>query len=141
LFSDRSPKDGNLGDREFVLIASEPTNPGRGDVMRKILTALVAAGAIGAMTMAMSSPANAWRGGWGGGWGWGLGGFAVGALVGSALAAPYYYPYGNYGYSNYGYSNYGYANYYGYAPRPYYGPGYNGCQRAWNGWAWVSACY
>ena len=45
-----------------------------------------------------------------------------------------------YGYGNYGYSNYGYSNY-GYAPSPYYGPGYYGCRRAWNGWAWVSACY
>ena len=74
---------------------------------------------------------------------WGLGGFAVGAIIGSALAAPYYYPYGNYGYGNYGnygYANYGYSNY-GYAPSPYYGPGYYGCRRAWNGWAWVSACY
>ena len=95
--------------------------------MRKILTTLVAAVTIGAATLAMSSSANAWRGG-GWGWGWGLGGFAVGALIGSALAAPYYYPYGYYG-------NYGYA------PSPYYGPGYYGCQRAWNGWAWVSACY
>jgi hypothetical protein len=108
--------------------------------MRKFLTTLVAAVTIGAATLAMSSSANAWRGG-GWGWGWGLGGFAVGALIGSALAAPYYYPYGyygNYGYGNYG--NYGYANY-GYAPSPYYGPGYYGCRRAWNGWAWVSACY
>ena len=63
------------------------------------------------------------------------------ALIGSALAAPYYYPYGYYGnYGNYGYANYGYSNY-GYAPSPYYGPGYYGCRRAWNGWAWVSACY
>jgi len=112
--------------------------------MRKILTTLVAAVTIGAATLAMSSSANAWRGG-GWGWGWGLGGFAVGAIIGSALAAPYYYPYGyygNYGYGNYGYANYGYSNY-GYAPSPYYGPGpgYYGCRRAWNGWAWVSACY
>ena len=107
--------------------------------MRKFLTTLVAAVTIGAATLAMSSSANAWRGG-GWGWGWGLGGFAVGALIGSALAAPYYYPYGNYGYGNYGYANYGYSNY-GYAPSPYYGPGYYGCRRAWNGWAWVSACY
>jgi len=116
--------------------------------MRKILTALVAATTIGAATLSMSSSANAWRGGWG--WGWGLSGFAVGALVGSALAAPYYYPYGGYGYSGYGYSgygypNYGYANYgysnYGYAPAASYGTGYYGCQRVWNGWAWVSGCY
>ena len=104
--------------------------------MRKILTTLVAAVTIGAATLAMSSSANAWRGG-GWGWGWGLGGLAVGAIIGSALAAPYYYPYG---YGNYGYSNYGYSNY-GNAPSPYYGPGYYGCRRAWNGWAWVSACY
>jgi hypothetical protein len=102
--------------------------------MRKILTAMVAAATIGAATLTMSSPANAW---WrGGGWGWGLGGFAAGAIIGSVLAAPYYYPYsgGYYGYSNYGYSNYAYAPYYG-------GGGYYGCQRVWNGWAWVSACY
>ena len=97
--------------------------------MRKILTALVAAATIGAATLTMSSPASAWwRGGWG--WGWGLGGFAAGALIGSALAAPYYYPYG-------GYYSYGY----GYAPYPYYGAGYYGCRRVWNGWAWVSGCY
>jgi hypothetical protein len=80
--------------------------------------------------LTMSSPANAWWRGGGWGWGWGLGGFAAGAIIGSALAAPYYYPYGYYGYSNYAYA-------------PYYGGGggYYGCQRVWNGWAWVSACY
>jgi hypothetical protein len=33
--------------------------------MRRFLTALVAALAIGATTLAMNSPASAWRGGWG----------------------------------------------------------------------------
>jgi hypothetical protein len=91
--------------------------------MRKVLTALVAAATIGAATLTMSSPANAWWRGGGWGWGWGLGGFALGAAVGSALAAPYYYPYGYYGY---------------YAPYPYPPP----CvvRRVWNGYAWVRAC-
>jgi hypothetical protein len=58
--------------------------------MRKFLTALVAVLAIGATTLAMSSPASAqWRGGygWRGGWGWGPGPFIGGALLGGALAA------------------------------------------------------
>src|SRR5262249_16881665 len=42
----------------------------RGDVMRKIVTALVAAATIAGAAVATSSPAAAWRGGWhGGGWG------------------------------------------------------------------------
>jgi len=105
--------------------------------MRKVLTALVTVATIGAATIAMSSPAAAWRGGWGWGWGWGLGGFAAGAIVGSALAAPYYYPYG---YHPYAYGYYPYA--YGYGP--YYGPGpysYYGCRPIWNGYAWVRGCY
>lgn len=35
---------------------------------------------------------------------------------------------------------YGYANY-GNAPSPSYGSGYYGCQRVWDGSAWVSTCY
>ena len=96
--------------------------------MRKFLTALVAVLAIGATTLAMSSPASAyWRGGWGwrGFWGWGPGPFVAGALIGGALAAglasPYYYSYGPY---------YPYGPYYGY-----------GCRRVWNGYYWVTACY
>jgi hypothetical protein len=114
------------------------------NVMRKILTALVAAASISAAALAMSSPANAagWgHGGWGGGWhggGWGGGwrggywgpgaGFVAGALIGGALAAPYYY--GGYGGYPYGYG-YGYGS-------PY-GPG---CawRRVWNGYGWVRAC-
>jgi hypothetical protein len=105
--------------------------------MRKILTALVAALAIGTATLATSSTADArwggggwgWRGGgWGwrgGGWGWGWGGpFVAGAIVGGALAAPYWYGYG------------GYGPYYPYGAYPYYG-----CRPVWNGWAWVRACY
>jgi hypothetical protein len=98
--------------------------------MRKILTALVAAASIAAVTVATSGTAEArWGGGWhggyggwhGGGWGWGAGGFVAGALVGSALAAPYYYPYGYY------------------PPYPYYGrPCY--WRRVWNGYGWVRAC-
>ncbi|HMK69712.1 MAG TPA: hypothetical protein VK442_01955 [Xanthobacteraceae bacterium] len=105
--------------------------------MKKIMTALIAAAAIGAMAVATSSTAEAryWgHGGWGwghGGWGWGWGGFAAGAIVGSALAAPYYYGY----YYPYGYP-YGYG-YYPYGPYAY-GPG---CHRVWNGYAWVRACY
>ena len=92
--------------------------------MRKLLTALVAAGSIGAAAIATSSSAEAWRGGWGWGWGPGavVGGVIAGAVVGSAIASrPYYYPYG----------------YYGYGPNPYYGPP---CGRVWNGYAWVPAC-
>jgi hypothetical protein len=112
------------------------------NVMRKILTALVAAASISAAALAMSSPANAagwghggwggggWHGGgWGGGWRggyWGPGaGFVAGALIGGALAAPYYY--GGYPYG------------YGYGYGSPYGPG---CawRRVWNGYGWVRAC-
>jgi hypothetical protein len=95
--------------------------------MRKILTALAAAGAIGATVLATSGAAEAR---WGWGWGWGpgpfWGGLAAGAVVGGALAAPYY---GGY----YGYS----PGYYPYGPYAY-GPG---CRRVWNGYYWVRACY
>src|SRR6202047_4276862 len=103
------------------------------NIMRKILTALVAALAIATAAVATSGTAEAqwggWHGGWHGGWGWGpgpvIGGLAAGALIGGALAAPYAYPY------PYGY----YAGYYG-AP-PYGGP----CvwRRGWDGSAWVRA--
>jgi len=95
--------------------------------MRKILTALVAAAAIGVAALATSSTADArwggWHGGWRGGWGWGWGPgpFVAGAIVGGALAAPYYYGYYPYG--------------------PYAYPYYYGCRRVWNGWAWVRSCY
>jgi hypothetical protein len=90
--------------------------------MRKFLTALVAVLAIGATTLAMTSPASAWRGGWG----WGPGPFIAGAVVGGALAAGLAAPYPYYGYSPY--SPYG----------PYYG---YGCRPVWNGYYWVTACY
>jgi hypothetical protein len=94
--------------------------------MEKILTALVAAGSIGAAAIATSSKAEAW-----GGWGWGpgavVGGLVAGAVVGSAIASrPYYYPQGYYGYG------------YGYGPYPYYAP--PPCGHVWNGYAWVPAC-
>ena len=97
--------------------------------MRKILTALVAASAIGAATLATSGSAEA-RWGW---WGPGavFGGLAAGAIVGGALAAPYYYPYGYYRYP-------------AYYPYPAYGPyPYRPCRvrNVWNGYAWVRACY
>jgi hypothetical protein len=84
--------------------------------MKRILTALIAAGTLAGAVVATSAPAEAR-------WGWGLGGFAAGAVIGSALAAPYYSPYGYYGY---------------YAPYPYPQP----CvwRRVWNGYAWVRAC-
>jgi len=99
--------------------------------MRKFLTALVAVAALGTAAVATSSTADArwgygWHGGygWRGGWGWGPGPFVAGAVIGGGLAAPYwsgygpYYPYGSY------------PSYYGY-----------GCQRYWNGYAWVRGCY
>ena len=96
--------------------------------MKKVLTTLLAAAAIGGTVLAMSSPADAWwRGGWGGpGWGWrggwwGPGPFVAGAAVGAAVAAPYYY-----------------RGYYGYPYGPY---SYYGCRRVWNGYYWVRACY
>lgn len=94
--------------------------------MRKILTSLVAVAAIGAAAVGTSSAAEAH--GWGPGWG--PGPFIAGALIGGAIAAaataPYYYG----GYGPYSY----YAHPYGY----YHGPG---CQRVWNGYYWVRACY
>jgi hypothetical protein len=113
---------------------------GRGEVMRKFLTALVAAISLASAAVAVPGTAEAawggwhgggwgWHGGWGRGWGWGgaaVAGIAAGALVGAAVAAPYYYPP---------------PAYYGYAPYPYYGYGY-GCawRTVWNGYAWVRAC-
>lgn len=104
--------------------------------MRKILTVLIAAAAIGVTAVATSSTADArwgggwgWHGGWGwrGGWGWGPGPFIAGAVIGGALASPYYYGYGPY--YPYAYGAYGpYGSYYG-------------CPRVWNGYYWVRACY
>jgi hypothetical protein len=106
----------------------------KGDVMKKILTALVATASISVAVLAVSSPANAYYrggGGWHGGYGyrggyWGPGaGFVAGALIGGAIAgAPYGYPYG-------------YGGYY-----PYGGPYGAPCvwRRVWNGYAWVRAC-
>jgi hypothetical protein len=90
--------------------------------MRKILTGLVAAAAIGTAAIATSGTAEArW---------WGPGPFVAGAVVGGAFAAaaaaPYYYGPGPYGYY---YRPYAYS---------YYGPG---CGRVWNGYYWVRACY
>jgi hypothetical protein len=127
-------KMGTLGSRGGLPPLRKPIQF-EGDVMKKILTALVAAASISAAAIAVSSPADAyWRGGggwhggyYGGGWRGGYGpglGFAAGALLGGAIAAPYYYrPYG------YGYYPYG---------GPYAAP----CvwRRVWNGYGWVRAC-
>jgi hypothetical protein len=96
--------------------------------MRKILTALIAAGSIALASMATSTSANAqWRG-----WGWGgVGvGLAAGAIIGSAIAANSYYNSGYYGYPAgdyyhpaYGYGH-GYAPAYGYTTTTY-APSYN----------------
>jgi hypothetical protein len=110
----------------------------RGDVMKKILTALAVAGSLAVASVATSGPALAWRGGWGGwhggwgGWGWGgaAAGFAAGAIVGSALAAPYYGGYGYYPYGGYGYAAY---PYYGYGPTCVW-------RNGWNGYTWIRAC-
>src|SRR5579862_7738377 len=130
LFSPRSPKNGNLGALGAIGVLRR-THAVEVNIMRKILTTLVAATAIAATAVATSGPAEAqWHGGWRGGWGWGpgpfIGGLAAGALIGGALAAPYAYPY------PYGY----YAG--AYAPPPYGGP----CvwRRVWNGYGWVRAC-
>jgi hypothetical protein len=129
-FSPHSPKNGNLYALGAIGVLQR-THAVEVNVMRKILTVLVAATAIAAAAVATSGTAQAqWHGGWHGGWGWGpgpfIGGLAAGALIGGALAAPYAYPY------PYGY----YAGYYG-AP-PYGGP----CvwRRVWNGYGWVRAC-
>jgi hypothetical protein len=80
--------------------------------MRKTLTALLAATALGVAALPSSAEAR---------WGWGWGGFGVGlatgAIVGGALAAGAYYPY--YGY-DYGYPAYYPGCYPGYCPG-YYG--------------------
>src|SRR5580704_1238843 len=129
-FRPHSPKNGNLGALGAIGVLRR-THAVEVNIMRKILTALVAATAIAAAAVATSGTAEAqWHGGWHGGWGWGpgpfIGGLAAGALIGGALAAPYAYPY------PYGY----YAGYY--APPPYAGP----CvwRRVWNGYGWVRAC-
>jgi len=143
-FSLHSPINGNLGQQVLVFskqalvfenkswfLNASKTLKAEVKVMKKMLTALVAAATIAGAAMATSAPAEArwgggWHGGWrGGGWGWGLGGFAAGAIVGSALAAPYYY--GGYPYGYYG------------APYPYYGPP---CvwRQVWNGYVWTRAC-
>ncbi len=86
--------------------------------MRKILTTAVAAVALGAAAVGMSTSAEArWYGHY-----WGPGPFVAGAVAGAAVAAaataPYYYrPYAYYG---------------------YYGPA---CRNVWNGDYWVRACY
>jgi hypothetical protein len=89
--------------------------------MKKTLTVLVAAAAISAGAIGLSSTADAhWYGPHGGGWG--PGPFIAGAFVAGAVAAaatsPYYYGNGPYA--------------------PYYGPA---CRQVWNGYAWVPACY
>jgi hypothetical protein len=138
-FSLHSPINGNLGQQVLVFqfenkswfLNASKTRKLEVKVMKKMLTALVAAATIAGAAVATSAPAEArwgggWHGGWrGGGWGWGLGGFAAGAVVGSALAAPYYYG---------GYGPYGY---YG-APYPYGPP----CvwRRVWTGYVWNRAC-
>jgi hypothetical protein len=129
-FSPHSPKNGNLSALGAIGVLRK-THAVEVNIMRKILTALVAATAIAAAAVATSGTAQAqWHGGWHGGWGWGpgpvIGGLAAGALIGGALAAPYAYPY------PYGY----YAGYY--AAPPYGGP----CvwRRVWTGYGWVRAC-
>jgi hypothetical protein len=92
--------------------------------MRKIVTALAAAGFVAAAAIGTSGAANARPWGWhGGGWGPGpfVGGLVAGAVVGSALAAPYY-PYG----------------YYPYGPYPYRPCAW---RTVWNGYRWVRVCY
>src|SRR5262249_34080380 len=83
----------------------------RGGVMRKALTALLAAAAVGAAALPTSAEAR---------WGWVWGGFGVGlaagAIIGGALARPYY-PYYGYGYGD----GYGYPYAYGYGYPAYYG--------------------
>ena len=84
--------------------------------MKKVLTMLVAAAAIGTVLVATSGTANArwgygWRGGWGyaGGWGYrgwgypGVAGFAAGAVIGSAIAAAPYTSFPGAYYVGYGY--------------------------------------
>jgi len=80
--------------------------------LKSLIAPALAAATLVSVTMASTTPAEAWcrwhRCGWG--WGWGFGGFATGLFLGSALAAPYYYappP----------------AYYYGPPPYYYYGPG------------------
>src|ERR1700751_3968083 len=107
----------------------------RGGIMRKTLTALLAATTLGVAGLPSSAEAR---------WGWGWGGFGVGlatgAIVGGALAAGAYNPYYGYGYG-YGYPAY-YPGYYpGYSPA-YYGyyyggPRYYGYYPYWRrGWYW-----
>jgi hypothetical protein len=141
-FRPRSAGNGNLEPRDDVWSIGHPShcNSDRGDVMRKILTALVAAATIAAAAVATPTTADArwgghggWHGGgWhGGGWhggGWRggafLGGLAAGALIGGAIAAqPYYY------------SGYG-----AYGAYPYYGPT---CawRSVWTAYGWRRVCY
>ena len=96
---------------------------GRGDGMRQVQNAFVAAAIVGATALATLSPANAWWGRWGPHpffWGGVAAGAVTGAVVGSAIASRPYYPYGYYG------------------PYPY---AYPQCPAVWNGYAWVRSCY
>lgn len=81
-------------------------------MLRKTVTASLAALTVGATLCSASAPAAAWhRGGWGGPAAAGLlGGFAAGAILGSATR-PHGYGYG------YGY---GYGPAYSYGPEPVY---------------------
>lgn len=96
--------------------------------MRKTLTAIAAAAALGLATLAAPQPAQARHGHFGGAI---FGGLAAGAILGAA-AGPYYYGYGP---GPYAYGPGPYA----YAPGPAYyasGPCYWTGQRFWNGYRW-----
>src|ERR1700692_1134859 len=94
-FSPCSPRNGNFGMLGAIGVLRR-THAGRGDIMRKILTALVMATAIAAAAVATSGAAEArwgggwhgggwggWHGGWHGGWGWGPGPFIGGLAAGA----------------------------------------------------------
>jgi hypothetical protein len=96
--------------------------------MKKIMTAIAAAGVLALASVTFTSDAQAQRcRGCGVGLGI-VGGLAAGAIIGGAIAArPYASPYGYYGY-------------YGYGPYPYAYPASPGPCLFWNGYAWVRRC-
>lgn len=86
--------------------------------MRKSVTAVVAAGALGLASVSATQPAHAMDPWTAAAW------FIGGMFVGGAIIAPAYAR-SAYGYATYGYAPYGYASPYAYSGPYTYAPVYN----------------